>query len=127
MAMTQKQESHTLVQRWQRTFSEHKDNIRGEYDPTLDTYYLTIGEPRPAGTIELADVLLRIDLETGDLVGFEVPHARRFLARRHLSGEDRHLRHQDHQHNLWRHTLRRAEEALIAPTSSALGTLALHS
>ena len=124
MAVRQEQESHTLVQRWQRTFAEHKDDIRGEYDPVLDTYYLTIGEPRPAGTIELADVLLRIDLETGDLVGFEVLHARRYLAKQHLSGEDLHARHQDPQHNLWRHTLRRAEEALIPPASSALGILA---
>ena len=84
------------------------------------------GEPRPAGTIELADVLLRIDLETGDLVGFEVPHACRFLAKQHLSGEDGedlHVRHQEPQHTLWRHTLRRAEAALIAPASSALGAL----
>ena len=126
MAMTQEQESHALVQRWQRTFSEHKDDIRGEYDPALDTYYLMIGEPRPAGTIELSDVLLRIDLETGDLVGFEVPHARRFLAKQHPAGENMHVRHQDPQHNLWRHTLQRAEEALIAPASSALGALAWH-
>ena len=126
MAVRQEQESHILVQRWQRTFAEHKDDIRGEYDPVLDTYYLTIGEPRPAGTIELADVLLRIDLETGDLVGFEVPHACRFLAKQHLSGEggeDLHVRHQEPKHTLWRHTLRRAEAALIAPASSALGAL----
>ena len=126
MAMTQEQESRALVQRWQRTFSEHKDDIRGEYDPVLDTYYLTIGAPRPAGTIELSDVLLRIDLETGDLVGFEVPHARRFLAKQHPSSEDLqdlHMRPHDPQHNLWRHTLQRAEEALIAPASSALAAL----
>ncbi len=123
MAMTQEQEWRALVQRWQRTFSEHKDDIRGEYDPALDTYYLTIGEPRPAGTIELSDVLLRIDLETGELVGIELPHARRFLKQRPLAGEDLPMRHQEPQHNLRMQTLRRAEAALTASDSSALEVL----
>ena len=120
MAMTQEQELHALVERWQRTLSEQKDSIRGEYDPALDTYYLTIGQPRPAGTIELADVLLRIDLQTGDLVGFEFPDASRFLKQRPLAREDSHPGRQESQHGLRMQTLRRAEAALTAADSLAL-------
>ena len=124
MAMTQEQELRALVERWQRTLSEQKDSIRGEYDPALDTYYLTIGQPRPAGTIELADVLLRIDLQTGDLVGIEFPDASRFLKQRPLAGEDRPVGQQEPQHNLRVQTLRRAEAALTAADSLALEVLA---
>ena len=120
MAMTQEQEWRALVVRWQRTLSEHQDDIRGEYDPALDTYYLTIGAPRPAGTIELADVLLRIDLQTGDLVGFEFPDASRFLKQRPLAGEDLPMGRQEPQQNLRVQTLRRAEAALTASESLAL-------
>ena len=124
MAMTQERELRALVERWQRTLSEHKDSIRGEYDPALDTYYLTIGAPRPAGIIELADVLLRIDLQTGDLVGFEFPDASRLLKQRPLAGEGLPMIRQESQHNLRRHTLRRAEAALTASDSLALEVLA---
>ena len=120
MAMMQEQEWCALVARWQQTLSEHKDSIRGEYDPALDTYYLTIGAPRPAGTIELADVLLRIDLQTGDLVGFEFPEASRLLKQRPLAGEDLPTGQQEPQQNLRVQTLQRAEAALTASDSSAL-------
>ena len=116
MAIMQEQEWRALIARWQRTLSEHQDNIRGEYDPALDTYYLTIGAPRPAGTIELADVLLRIDLQTSDLVGFEFPDASRFLKQRPLAGEDLPMGQRDSQRNLHRHTLRRAAAALADGT-----------
>ena len=53
MAMMQEQEWRALVQRWRQTLSEHREDIRGEYDPALDTYYLTIGAPRPAGLSSL--------------------------------------------------------------------------
>lgn len=122
--MTQEQEWCALVARWQRTFSEHQDDIRGEYDPALDTYYLMIGEPRPAGTIELADVLLRIDLQTGDLVGFEFPNASRLLKQRPLASDDLPMIHQVSQHNLRVQTLQRAEAALSASDSLALEVLA---
>ena len=122
--MTQEQGWRALVARWQRTLSEHQDDIRGEHDPALDTYYLTIGAPRPAGTIELADVLLRIDLQTGDLVGFEFPDARRFLKQRPLAGEDLPMGWQDSQRNLRVQTLQRAEAALSASDSLALEVLA---
>ena len=124
MAMTRERALHALAQRWQQTLSEHKDDIRGEYDPALDTYYLTIGEPRPAGTIELADVLLRIDLQTGDLVGIELPHAHRLLKQQPLADEDLPMRQQEPHHNLRVQTLRRAEAALAASDSSALAVLA---
>ena len=118
--MTREQEWHALVQRWQQTLAEHKDSIRGEYDSALDTYYLTIGAPRLAGTIELADVLLRIDLQTGDLVGFEFPDASRFLKQRPLAGEALPTGQQESQRNLRVQTLQRAEAALTASDSLAL-------
>ena len=123
MAMMQEQEWRALVQRWRQTLSEHKDSIRGEYDPALDTYYLTIGALRPAGTIELADVLLRIDLQTGDLVGFEFPDASRLLKQQPLAGEDLPMGQQESQRNLRVQTLQRAEAALTASDSLALEVL----
>ncbi|RPJ01202.1 MAG: DUF2283 domain-containing protein [Chloroflexi bacterium] len=43
------------------------------YDTEGDVLYLSIGEPRPAVSQELGDdVLLRVDPETGDIVGLTV-------------------------------------------------------
>jgi len=43
------------------------------YDKKGDVLYLSVGDPRPAVSEELEDdVLLRLDLETGDVVGFTV-------------------------------------------------------
>jgi uncharacterized protein YuzE len=43
------------------------------YDRQADVLYLSIGEPRPALSREVGnDVLLRIDSETGEIVGLTV-------------------------------------------------------
>lgn len=43
------------------------------YDSEGDVLYLSIGEPRPAVSQELGeDVLLRVDAETGEIVGLTV-------------------------------------------------------
>lgn len=43
------------------------------YDTEGDVLYLSIGEPRPAVSQELGeDVLLRVDAETGEVVGLTV-------------------------------------------------------
>ena len=43
------------------------------YDTEGDVLYLSIGEPRPAISQELGnDVLLRVDVETGEIVGLTV-------------------------------------------------------
>ena len=43
------------------------------YDTEGDVLYLSIGEPRPAVSEELGDdVLLRVDTETGEIVGLTV-------------------------------------------------------
>lgn len=43
------------------------------YDSDADVLYLSIGEPRPAVSQELGDdVLLRVDAQTGEVVGITV-------------------------------------------------------
>jgi len=43
------------------------------YDAEGDVLYLSIGDPRPAISEELGDdVLLRVDVETGEIVGLTV-------------------------------------------------------
>ena len=43
------------------------------YDHQADVLYVSIGEPRPAVSREIGDdVLLRVDSETGDIVGLTV-------------------------------------------------------
>lgn len=43
------------------------------YDRDADTLYLTVGEPRPAISREIGDdILLRIDPDTGSIVGMTV-------------------------------------------------------
>lgn len=43
------------------------------YDREADVLYLTVGEPRPAISREVGDdVLLRVDAETGEVVGMTI-------------------------------------------------------
>lgn len=43
------------------------------YDKDTDVLYLSIGDPRPAVSEELGDdVLLRLDLETSEVVGITI-------------------------------------------------------
>lgn len=43
------------------------------YDREADVLYLTVGEPRPAISREIGDdVLLRVDAETGEVVGMTI-------------------------------------------------------
>jgi uncharacterized protein YuzE len=43
------------------------------YDREADVFYLSIGEPRPAISRELGDdVLLRVDPNTGEVIGLTV-------------------------------------------------------
>lgn len=43
------------------------------YDRETDVLYLTVGEPRPAISREVGDdVLLRVDAETGEVVGMTI-------------------------------------------------------
>lgn len=44
--------------------------IQISYDKTGDVLYLSVGDPRPAISEEIGDdVLLRLDVDTGELVG----------------------------------------------------------
>ncbi len=43
------------------------------YNKVMDILYLSIGDPRPAISEELGnDVLLRLDIETGEVVGLTI-------------------------------------------------------
>jgi uncharacterized protein YuzE len=47
--------------------------IQMSYNKDMDILYLSVGDPRPAISEELGDdVLLRLDIETGEVVGLTV-------------------------------------------------------
>jgi uncharacterized protein YuzE len=47
--------------------------IQMSYNKEMDILYLSVGDPRPAITEELGDdILLRLDIETGEVVGLTV-------------------------------------------------------
>jgi uncharacterized protein YuzE len=51
------------------------------YDADSDVLYLSIGDPRPAVSEEIDDdVLLRLDPETGEIVGLTVLSLARFTS-----------------------------------------------
>lgn len=124
MALTNKQRMAVQVQQWTQTLLEHGGRLRGEYDKAMDTYYITLGQPRPAGSVEIADIVLRIDLTTGDLVGIEIPHFQRVFIKQHVDvGEAWRQAHhplthfaptyrRNAQQNIHINALRRATEAL---------------
>lgn len=50
-----------------------RDMMQIAYDQETDVLYLSVGEPRPAISQELGDdVLLRVDPETGEIVGLTI-------------------------------------------------------
>ncbi len=52
---------------------EKRDMMQIAYDQETDVLYLSVGEPRPAISQELGDdVLLRVDPETGEIVGLTI-------------------------------------------------------
>lgn len=47
--------------------------IQMSYNKEMDILYLSVGDPRPAISEELEDdILLRLDIETGEVVGLTV-------------------------------------------------------
>jgi len=52
---------------------EQRDMMQLEYDQDTDVLYLSVGEPRRAISREVGDdVLLRLDPETGEIVGLTI-------------------------------------------------------
>ena len=48
-----------------------------DYDEKADVLYVSFGEPREAECVELEEgILLRIDMETKELVGYTIVHFR---------------------------------------------------
>lgn len=54
--------------------------LKLDYDESADTLYVSLGEPREASCIEPEEgILLRVDAESGELVGLTIIHFRRRL------------------------------------------------
>ncbi len=52
---------------------DHERLMQSGYDRESDVLYLSVGDPRPAISREVGDdVLLRIDPQTGEIVGLTV-------------------------------------------------------
>jgi len=46
---------------------------RMDYDPQYDLLRIVIGEPRPALSLDLDGMWMRLEPDTGEILGFEIP------------------------------------------------------
>jgi uncharacterized protein YuzE len=52
---------------------EKKENLNWEYDDEADVLYISIGEPRPAESIDIGEgTIARIDPESKELIGLTI-------------------------------------------------------
>ena len=59
---------------------ENPDGLTWEYDEEADVLYISIGEPRPAVTVDMGESLLaRFDEERKEVVGITILNVRRRL------------------------------------------------
>ena len=61
---------------------EHPESVSWDYDEEADVLYLSLGEPRPALSVDLGEGLVaRYDQEEGEVVGLTVIGFRERLAK----------------------------------------------
>ena len=71
-----------IKERWRQALNS--GDLQSKYDAGRDIFTLTVGGPRPAGSIERGDgVVLRVDLGTDELIGAEVDNFRRVFLKQH--------------------------------------------
>lgn len=59
---------------------ESPDSQSWEYDEEGDVLYISVGDPKPAVTIDVAEsVLVRFDEEAGEVVGITIMNVRQRL------------------------------------------------
>lgn len=70
--------------RWERAVQAGAPELRGHYDRRRDCFFITLGSPHPAGSIQCEEgMLLRVDLETQEVIGLEIWDFQRVFLHKH--------------------------------------------